>query len=92
MSNYGQRIAMAALAHDRAGFVAVGGRDSAGNGSPVVWTSDDAVSWSRAPDAPSFGGGEMTAVVAGAPGWIAVGSLGWPDNWVATAWVGVTRP
>jgi hypothetical protein len=85
-TNYGQRIAMTGVTRVGTTLVAGGQRDSAGNGSSVVWVSADGSSWRRVPDPASFGGAEMTAITAGASGLVAVGATGLPDNWASAAW------
>lgn len=39
-----------------------------------VWTSPDGSTWTREPDAPAFADGVMQSVVAGGPGFVAVGT------------------
>jgi hypothetical protein len=59
------------------GLVAVGYDYSGGDGDAAVWASGDGSAWARlAHDEVVFGGGgdqEMNAVVAGGPGFVAVG-------------------
>ena len=83
----GLRVIMTSVAAGPRNLVAVGMRDDAGNGSPTVWTSSDGVTWRRVSDDPSFGGGEMSAVVSDVRGFVAVGALGLPDNSIAAAWL-----
>lgn len=85
-TNHGLRIEMTGLANAGTGFLAVGQRDSAGNGAAVAWTSPDGTAWTRLADDVSFEGAKMTAVAAGAAGIVAVGALGLPDNWAAASW------
>jgi len=54
------------------GFLAVGGSDEAA----VVWTSSDGMTWDRVPATAAFAGGSMSAVAAGGPGFVAVGTAG----------------
>jgi hypothetical protein len=81
-----QRIIASSVASSSFGFVAVGERDTAANGSATVWRSPDAHSWSRSEDVVSFDGAEMSAVAARGSLVIAAGALGLPDNWQAAAW------
>jgi hypothetical protein len=87
----GLRIAIASVAAGPHDLVAVGSRDDAGNGSPTVWVSSDGITWRRVPDDPSFGGGEMAAVAVGGASFVAVGTLGLPDNALAAAWISRAR-
>jgi hypothetical protein len=87
-TDYGQRIVMTGVARSGTGFVASGWRDSAGNGSSVMWVSPDGVTWQRVTDVASFGGAEATGVAAAVDGVVAVGATGLPDNWVSAAWLG----
>ncbi len=59
------------LAGDTAhGFVAVGQVE----GAPVVWTSADALTWTRAAPADTMSGDQLTDVALAGPGWVAVGN------------------
>jgi hypothetical protein len=87
----GLRISMASVAAGPGGLVAVGSRDDASNGSPTVWVSPDGIAWRRVPDDPSFGGGEMAAVAVSGASFVAVGTLGLPDNAIAGAWISPVR-
>ena len=89
---------MAAVAATKAGLVAVGSDEV--DRSAAAWTSVDGVEWTRVPDDPTTFGGHpharITSVIAGGPGWIAVGTdgkesgSGWEDLepmfWVAAAY------
>jgi hypothetical protein len=72
------------------GLVAVGYDVSGGDGDAAVWTSADGFTWARVPhDEAIFGGDddqEMTSVVAGGPGLVAVGydAPGWDGD--AAVW------
>jgi hypothetical protein len=77
-------------------FVAIG--DYAGLQRPtmVVWSSSDGVHWSRAREVPVFEQCEPYGVAAGpvpAPdgatvdGLVAVGSFGYPDDFIPTVWL-----
>ena len=87
-TDYGQRIAMTGVARAGTGFVAAGWRDSAGNGSSVVWVSPDGVAWRRVPDVPGFAGSQMAGVTADGTRPVAVGAIGIPDNWASAVWLG----
>jgi hypothetical protein len=81
------RIHMLGVAADGAGYVAVGWRDSAGNGNAVAWTSTDGADWTRMTDDDSFGGGGMAGVTVHGGRVVAIGTVGWPDDHFATIWV-----
>ncbi len=87
-TDYGQRIAMTGVTRVGTGFVAAGWRDSAGNGSSVVWMSPDGVGWQRVPDVAGFAGSQMAGVTAEGARPLAVGATGIPDNWASAVWLG----
>jgi hypothetical protein len=82
----GMQVRSIAVAGGR--FVAVGER--VGGGEAAVWTSEDALAWTSVEDE-SFAGASMVRVVAGGPGFVAVGTRQ-PDDaaiWTSpdgTAW------
>jgi len=61
-------------------------------GSAVAWTSPDGRTWTRSPDATSFGQGEMASLVAAGSGVVAVGTFGAPDNYIPTVWLSPAQP
>jgi hypothetical protein len=68
------------------GFVAVGQLQ----GAPVVWTSTDALAWTRAAPADSMSGGQLSDVALAGSRWVAVGNgpaggLAWSSA-DGTAW------
>jgi hypothetical protein len=64
-------------------YVAVGAVSSDTAHVAAAWTSADGATWTRAPDSPALAGGVMSAVVATAIGFVAVGR----DDTGAAAWV-----
>lgn len=73
--------AMNDVAAGPGGFVAVGIDGHAGGGTQMVgsrgaavWTSADGTRWTRLPTEADFAGAEMTRVIAGPSGYLAVGS------------------
>ena len=56
-------------------------------GQGTAWTSTDGSSWTRAEDLAVFGQGEPGAVIADGAGYVAVGTVGAPDNYVPTVWL-----
>jgi hypothetical protein len=56
-------------------------------GQGTTWTSKDGSSWTRAPDLAAFGQGEPAAVIADGPVYVAVGTVGAPDNYIPTVWL-----
>ncbi len=87
LRNHGGRVQMLGVTADGPGFVAVGDKDSVGNGDATTWTSPDGVTWLPGPDLPSFSGGGMAAVAALGGRVVAVGSVGWPDDHIARVWL-----
>ncbi len=88
--------AVAVLAGDEGGWVAVGGDAGAGGGDAAVWRSPDAMGWERVPDDGGLGGPGLQAaldVVAGPGGPTAVGvGDGSAAAWTSSdgrSWVGV---
>jgi len=53
----------------------------------VLWHSRDGITWERAPEVPAFGDGEVSGIVAGGPGAVAVGTVGAPDFFIPTVWL-----
>lgn len=86
LANGGLQLVITALAPDGSGFVAVGWKTDAGNGSAVVWQSRDGLAWARLPQEASFSGAGMAAVLA-APRLLAAGTMGWPDTHSAQVWI-----
>ena len=85
-STYAPHAEMSDLVAIGGRLVAVGWNSSPSNGSAVIWTSPDGVTWTREPDEPSLSGGGMAAGTAEGGLVIAGGSTGWPDTHAATAW------
>ena len=56
-------------------------------GQGATWTSPDGRTWTRAPDLAVFGQGEPVSVIADGPGYLAVGTVGAPDNFIPTVWL-----
>jgi hypothetical protein len=80
-------IHMLGVARDGSGYVAVGWRDSVGNGNAVAWISPDGTTWSRLPDDDSLDGGGMAGVAVRGGRIVAIGTVGWPDDHFATIWL-----
>ncbi len=86
--------ALEAVAAGPLGLVAVGRVYNGADYDAVVITSPDGLAWSRvADDGSGFGGPGwqgMHAVVAGGPGWVAVGyddvGEGYEGDWIAAVW------
>ncbi len=65
--------------------VAVGSVDEGGGNRAAAWASADAQAWTPATVDPSFAGASMSAVVAGGPGFVAVGRNGdGAASWTST--------
>ncbi len=75
---------LVAVGHDRG----LWSWDNSTGQAPVVWTSVDGLTWSRAPDQVAFGGSNtaMLGVTAGGPGLVAVG---FDHGAVAPVWTSV---
>ncbi len=86
-TNLGSPIRMTAVTAGSAGLVAVGWKSDGGNGSAVAWQSTDGVAWRRAEAIPEFSGGGAASVTSVGGRYVAVGSLGWPDDRIATVWL-----
>jgi hypothetical protein len=56
-------------------------------GQGATWTSPDGRTWTRAPDLASFGQAEPVSVIADGPGYVAVGTVGAPDNFIPKVWL-----
>jgi hypothetical protein len=88
LDNFGLKIEMRDVSWTGSGYLA-GGHFLFGTQFPsaAIWTSQDGVTWSRAPDAIAFSQGKIQGVSSGGPGLVAVGSFGSPDFSIPTAWV-----
>jgi hypothetical protein len=82
------RIRMTDVVSTPGGLVAVGNYVGLQYGTATSWVATDWTHWTRAPNHPALGQGEMLAVAKGGPGLVAVGSFGAPDNYVPTIWLG----
>ncbi len=56
-------------------------------GQGTSWTSPDGTTWTRAPDLAAYGQGEPGAVIADGSRFVAVGTVGAPDNYIPTVWL-----
>ncbi|HXR26503.1 MAG TPA: hypothetical protein VN771_01455 [Candidatus Baltobacteraceae bacterium] len=83
----GGEIQMLAVAPAGPGVVAVGWRDSSGNGNGTAWSSADGTVWQRLPDADSFSGAILSGVTVAGTQEVVVGAVGRPDNPSATVWL-----
>ncbi len=69
------------------GIVAAGWRSDQGKGSALVWTSADGVTWDAPQWESSFSGADIAGLILSGGRVVAVGTMGYPDNDRATAWV-----
>jgi hypothetical protein len=60
-------------------------------GQGTAWTSADGHAWTRMPDEPAFGQGEPQAVIPDGAGFVSVGTVGAPDNYIPTVWLSPSR-
>jgi hypothetical protein len=81
------KIRMTDVVATPGGLVAVGNYVGLQYGTATSWIATDWTSWTRAPNYPALGQGEMLAVARGGPGLVATGSFGAPDNYVPTIWL-----
>jgi hypothetical protein len=79
---------LSGVAHGAAGWVAVGGVQSAAAQHPVVVTSADGQTWQAADTAPAFAGAGVftVAVAAGQGGYVIVGRQAVAGRTIAAAW------
>ena len=82
----GKPVRMAAVTANGAGLVAAGWKSDAGNGSGVVWGSQDGTSWARVPDQVSMSGASLAGVTFAGTAPIVAGTSGYPDNDQASTW------
>ena len=89
LSYHGLRITMADVTAGTNGTLVAVGHFLFGSqyGQGTTWTSPDGSTWTRAPDLAAFGQGEPGAVIADGPGYVAVGTVGAPDNYIPTVWL-----
>jgi hypothetical protein len=88
LDNFGLKIEMRDVTWTGSGYLA-GGHFLFGTQYPsgAIWTSDDGLRWTRAPDVPALSQGKVQGVAAGGPGLVAVGSYGAPDFSIPTVWI-----
>jgi hypothetical protein len=82
-SQYAYWVFKVARAPGTTRLVAVGERMrlDAGDGKAAAWYSaDGGKAWQRAPEIPGFVDAEISDVIAGPNGWVAVGLDGWPSG------------
>jgi hypothetical protein len=60
-------------------------------GQGTAWTSAHGDTWTRMSDAAAFGQGEPLAVIPDGAGYVAVGTVGAPDNFIPTVWLSPSR-
>jgi hypothetical protein len=89
LTYHGLRITMADVTAGADGTLVAVGHFLFGSqfGQGTTWTSKDGSTWTRAPDLAAFGQGEPAAVFADGPVYVAVGTVGAPDNYIPTVWL-----
>jgi hypothetical protein len=89
LTYHGLRITMADVTAGADGTLVAVGHFLFGSqfGQGTTWTSKDGSTWTRAPDLAAFGQGEPAAVIADGPVYVAVGTVGAPDNYIPTVWI-----
>ena len=88
LTYHGLRITMADVTAGTDGTLVAVGHFLFGSqyGQGTSWTSRDGSTWTRAEDLAAFGQGEPAAVIADGPAYVAVGTVGAPDNYIPTVW------
>jgi hypothetical protein len=86
---HGLRITMADVTAGSDGTLVAVGHFLFGQqfGQGTAWTSKDGSTWTRAEDLAAFGQGEPGAVIADGTVYVAVGTVGAPDNYIPTVWL-----
>jgi hypothetical protein len=89
LTYHGLRITMADVVAGPDGTLVAVGHFLFGQqfGQGTAWTSPDGRTWTRAEDLAEMGQGEPAAVIADGPGYVAVGTVGAPDNYIPTVWL-----
>jgi hypothetical protein len=89
LTYHGLRITMADVTAGPDGTLVAVGHFLFGTqyGQGTAWTSRDGSTWTQAKDLAAFGQGEPAAVIADGPGYVAVGTVGAPDNYIPTVWL-----
>jgi hypothetical protein len=91
---HGLRITMADVTSGADGTLVAVGHFLFGQqfGQGTTWTSRDGMKWTRAEDLAAFGQGEPGAVIADGQIYVAVGTVGAPDNYIPTIWLSPPSP
>jgi hypothetical protein len=89
LAYHGLRITMADVTAGPDGTLVAVGHFLFGQqfGQGTAWTSTNGSSWTRAPDLAAYGQGEPAAVIPDGPRYVAVGTVGAPDNYIPTVWL-----
>jgi hypothetical protein len=89
LTYHGLKITMADVAAGPDGTLVAVGHFLFGEqyGQGTSWTSADGRTWTRAPDLAAYGQGEPGAVIADGSRFVAVGTVGAPDNYIPTVWL-----
>jgi hypothetical protein len=89
LTYHGLQITMADVTAGPDGTLAAVGHFLFGSqyGQGTAWTSKDGSTWTRSEDLAAFGQGEPSAVIADGPVYVAVGTVGAPDNYIPTVWL-----
>jgi hypothetical protein len=94
LTYHGLKITMADVAAGPDGMLVAVGHFLFGQqfGQGTSWTSPDGATWTRAEDLAAYGQGEPSAVIADGSGYVAVGTVGAPDNYIPTVWLSPPGP
>jgi hypothetical protein len=95
LTNHDLKLAMADAVVGADGTIVAVGHYLFGTqyGQGATWTSPDrGRTWTRGPDLAAFGQGAPVSVIADGPGYVAVGTVGAPDNFIPKVWLSPRRP
>jgi hypothetical protein len=88
----GEKIRMTDVVLTPSGLIAVGNYVGLQYGTGTSWLSKDGLTWTMAPDQPTFGQAEPQAVIAWRDRLVIVGSRGAPDNYIPSVWLSPGLP
>jgi hypothetical protein len=89
LTYHGLRIALADVVAGADGTLVAVGHFLFGQqyGQGATWTSPDGRTWTRGPDLAALGQAEPVSVIADGAGYLAVGTVGAPDNFIPKVWL-----
>ena len=87
LTHFGRKVRMTDVVAMPDGVLAVGNLVEVQYGTGMSWRSTDGLTWEPSPVQAPFGQAEPLAVVAGGPGYVAVGDFGAPDDYIPRVWI-----